>query len=127
MTRQLRHPLIAVAVAIAAVATPFAQGAAAPQGAAPAGRGGPGGPGGRGFAPVQIGPPAPVPPEVAIPRPTPAELEQVNAALKRFIDGDKSSAQPLLKKFEPLMLLQPPRAEHRRHVHADQSAQGAAA
>ena len=46
--------------------------------------------GGRGgFAPVVIGPPAPVPPEVAIPRPTPAELEQVNAALKRFIDGDK--------------------------------------
>ena len=56
-----------------------------------------------------IGPPAPVPPEVAIPRPTPAELDQVNAALKRFIDGDRSAAQPLLKKFEPLMLLQPPR------------------
>jgi len=56
-----------------------------------------------------IGPPAPVPPQVAIPRPTPAELEQVNAALKRFVDGDKSSTQPLLKKFEPLMLLQPPR------------------
>jgi lysophospholipase L1-like esterase len=50
-----------------------------------------------------------VPPEVAIPRPTPTELEQVNAALKRFIDGDKSSTQALLKKFEPLMLLQPPR------------------
>jgi lysophospholipase L1-like esterase len=73
---------------------------------------GPGGPpgGGRGgFAPVVIGPPAPVPPEVAIPRPTPAELEQVNAALKRFIDADQSAAQPLLKKFEPLMLLQKPR------------------
>jgi lysophospholipase L1-like esterase len=66
--------------------------------------------GGRGaFQPVVIGPPAPVPPEVAIPRPTPAELEQVNAALKRFIDTDKSTAQPLLKKFESLMLLQPPR------------------
>jgi lysophospholipase L1-like esterase len=72
----------------------------------------PGGPTGRGrgaFAPVVIGPPAPVPPEVAIPRPTPAELEQVNAALKRFIDSDKSPTQPLLKKFEPLMLLQKPR------------------
>ena len=71
----------------------------------------PGVPGGGrgGFAPVQIGPPAPVPPEVAIPRPTPAELEQTNAALKRLIDADKSSAQPLLKKFESLMLLQPPR------------------
>jgi len=65
--------------------------------------------GGRGgFAPVQIGPPAPVPSEVAILRPTPAELEQANAALKRLIDSDKSSAQPLLKKFESLML-QPPR------------------
>ena len=75
---------------------------------APAGP--PGGPGRGGFAPVVIGPPAPVPPEVAIPRPTPAEQEQVNAALKRFIDGDKSPAQPLLKKFESLMLLQKPRA-----------------
>ena len=65
--------------------------------------------GGRGFAPVQVGPPAPVPPEVAIPRPTQAELEQVNAALRRFIDGDQSAVQPLLKRFEPLMLLQPPR------------------
>jgi (4-O-methyl)-D-glucuronate---lignin esterase len=71
--------------------------------------GGPPGPGRGGFAPVVIGPPAPVPPEVAIPRPTPAELEQVNAALKRFIDSDKSSTQPLLKKFESLMLLQKPR------------------
>jgi lysophospholipase L1-like esterase len=64
---------------------------------------------GRGFAPVQIGPPAPVPSEVAIPRPSPAELEQVNAALKRFIASDTSPVRPLLKKFEPLMLLQPPR------------------
>src|SRR5437764_14091845 len=67
--------------------------------------------GGRGFAPVpvQIGPPAPVPPEVTIPRPTQAELEQVNAALKRMVDNDTSAVQPLLKKFEPLMLLQPAR------------------
>jgi lysophospholipase L1-like esterase len=68
-----------------------------------------GGPGRGGFAPVVIGPPAPVPLEVAIPRPTPTELEQVNAALKRFIDGDRTPTQPLLKKFESLMLLQPPR------------------
>jgi lysophospholipase L1-like esterase len=58
---------------------------------------------------VVIGPLAPVPPEVAIPRPSPAELEQTNAALTRLIDGDRSAAQPLLKKFESLMLLQPPR------------------
>jgi len=50
-----------------------------------------------------------VPAVVAIPRPTPAELEQVNSALKRLIDSDKTAAQPLLKKYESLMLLQPPR------------------
>ena len=71
----------------------------------------PGGVGGgrAGFAPVVIGPPAAVPPQVAIPRPTPAELEQTNAALKRLIDNDKSKDQALLKKFQSLMLLQPPR------------------
>jgi len=69
-----------------------------------------GGRGGVNFAPVVIGLPAPVPSEVAIPRPTQAELEQVNAAMKRFVDSDKSSVQPLLKKFESLMLLQPARA-----------------
>jgi lysophospholipase L1-like esterase len=50
-----------------------------------------------------------VPDAVAIPRPTPAELEQVNAALKQLIASDKSASQPLLKKFESLMMLQPAR------------------
>jgi len=59
--------------------------------------------------PVVIGPPAPVPPEVAIPRPTPDELSQVNAAIRKFVAADKSSSAPLLKRFEPLMLLQKPR------------------
>jgi lysophospholipase L1-like esterase len=59
---------------------------------------------------VVIGPPAPVPPEVAIPRPTPEELTQVNNALKQWVASDKSPAKPLLQKFESLMLLQPPRA-----------------
>ena len=82
--------------------------AQAPVGAPGQAPGGPGG--GRGnFAPVVIGPSAPVPAAVAIPRPTPAELEQTNAALKRLIDSDTSSAQPLLKKFQSLMFLQPPR------------------
>jgi lysophospholipase L1-like esterase len=69
------------------------------------------GPGRGGFvpAPVVIGPPAPVPPEVAIPRPTPAELVQVNDLVKKFIDGDKSPNKPLLKKFESLLMLQPAR------------------
>ena len=75
------------------------------RGAAPAGA--PGGPGaGRGgFAPVVIGPSAPVPDIVAIPRPTGPEIDQVNAAFRKFVDSDKSAAQPLLKKYEPLMLL----------------------
>ena len=59
--------------------------------------------------PVVIGPPAPVPPEVAIPRPTPAELAQVNQEVKSLIDADKSSAQPLLKRFQPLLMLDQPR------------------
>jgi len=75
--------------------------------------GGPGAAGaagrGRGAAPIVIGPSAPVPPEVVIPRPTPAELAEVNAALKKFIDSDASPTRPLLKKFEPVLLLQPAR------------------
>lgn len=69
----------------------------------------PPGPGRGGFAPVQIGPPAPVPPEVAIPRPTEAERAAVNAALARFIETDASPAAPLLKKYESLLVLQPSR------------------
>jgi lysophospholipase L1-like esterase len=67
------------------------------------------GPGRGAAAPVRIGPPAPVPAEVAIPRPTAAELEQVNAAVRTFIESDTSAAKPLLQKFEPLLLLQPAR------------------
>jgi len=62
-----------------------------------------------GFMPIVTGPPAPVPPEVAIPRPTSAELARVNQALKALIDSDQSAAKPLLKKFESQILLQPPR------------------
>jgi lysophospholipase L1-like esterase len=56
-------------------------------------------------APIVIGPSAPVPPEVALPRPTAADVTQVNAAFEKFIATDKSEAQPLLKKYESLMLL----------------------
>jgi hypothetical protein len=66
-------------------------------------------PGRANFAPIVIGPPAPVPPEVAIPRPTPAELDQVNQELHRLIDSDTTSAKSLLKKFESQLMLQPPR------------------
>jgi lysophospholipase L1-like esterase len=66
-------------------------------------------PGRGGFAPIVIGPSAPVPPEVAIQRPTPAELVQVNEELKKLINSDTSPANPLLKKFESLLMLQPTR------------------
>jgi len=81
------------------------------QPAPPAANGGPPQGPGRG-APVVIGPPAPVPPEVAIPRPTPQELAQVNDALKNWVASDKSQVKPLLEKFQPLMMLQPPRANN---------------
>jgi lysophospholipase L1-like esterase len=67
------------------------------------------GPGRGGLTPVVIGPPAPVPPEVAIPRPTPIELAQVNRAVKNWIESDQSPSQPLLAKFQSLLTLDPPR------------------
>jgi lysophospholipase L1-like esterase len=119
LIRTVIFTLVVQAWAIAALAqapapTPqaAAQGPAQGPGRGAAPAGGPAGGGRGGFAPVQIGPPAPVPAEVAIPRPTQTELDQVNAALKRFIEADRSSTQPLLKKFEPLMLLQPARANN---------------
>ena len=60
-------------------------------------------------AAVRIGPPAPVPPEVAIPRPSPQELSQINESLQRFIDTDTSAARPLLKKYESIIMVEPPR------------------
>jgi lysophospholipase L1-like esterase len=62
-----------------------------------------------GFAPVVVGPSAPVPPEVAIPRPTPEELAQVNDAVTKWVASDTSSAKPLLQKYQSLLMLQPPR------------------
>jgi lysophospholipase L1-like esterase len=63
----------------------------------------------RPFVPIQIGPPAPVPPEVAIPRPNPDELRQINSALQKFISTDKSDSSAALKKYESLILVPPPR------------------
>ena len=59
--------------------------------------------------PVRIGPPAPVPPAVAMLRPSAGELTEINTALKRFISSDKSQSAAVLKKYESLILLQPPR------------------
>lgn len=78
----------------------------------PGGPGGPGGQGGRGGAPpapVVIGPSAPVPASVAMLRPNAAEIEQMNDALRRFISTDTSAAKPVLQKYQPILLVQPPR------------------
>jgi len=70
----------------------------------------PAGPG-RGQLPVRpaviIGPPAPVPPEVAMPDAT--EISQINDEMKRLIDADSAPASALLKKYQPLLLLPPRR------------------
>jgi lysophospholipase L1-like esterase len=50
-----------------------------------------------------------VPAEVAMHPPSPAELAQVNHAERKLIEADQSPTKPLMKKFEPLLLLQPPR------------------
>src|SRR5689334_20806927 len=69
------------------------------------------GPGrGRGpIAPVITGPSAPVPPEVAIQRPTPAEVTQINDAMATWISSDQSAAKPLLVRFQPQLMFQAPR------------------
>jgi len=61
------------------------------------------------FVPIPIGPSAFVPPEVAIPHPTPAEVAQINQALTKWIDTDQSADRTLLKKYESLLMLQAPR------------------
>ncbi len=99
MARRLTSVLWRAAIVVALGGALSAQ---APAGQMPGAQGGPGGPP---PAPIVIGPPAPVPPEVAIPRPTAAEVTQVNAAFEKFVDADKSGAQALLKRYEPLMLL----------------------
>lgn len=99
-------------------------GLALAQGPPPAGGPG-GGPGRAALPPVVIGPAAPVPPEVAIPRPTPDELTQVNSAITKFVAADKSAAQPLLQKFQSLMLLQPPRANNAATYTQTQQRMGA--
>ncbi|HVY92156.1 MAG TPA: GDSL-type esterase/lipase family protein [Bryobacteraceae bacterium] len=69
----------------------------------------PRGPGRGAFPPVVIGPSAPVPPEVAMLRPSPADLAAVNQAVTAWIASDQSPNKPLLQKYESLLLLQPPR------------------
>jgi len=53
------------------------------------------------------GPPAPVPPAVAMARPTQAEVDQINADLKKYIET--APDKELLTKFESLLTVQVPR------------------
>jgi lysophospholipase L1-like esterase len=84
---------------------------AQPTGGAPGGARG-GAPGGMrgGGARGQMqppGPPAPVPVEVAIPRPSADEVAKMNAALKQFIET--SAEKEMLKKYASLLTVQVPR------------------
>ncbi len=98
MTRVLKNA--AVFLTLAGYA--FAQGQPPAAAAPPA-------PGRGAIGPVVIGPSAPVPPEVAIPRPTADEMAQVNHEVMALIESDHSPSAPLLKKFESLLMLRPPR------------------
>jgi lysophospholipase L1-like esterase len=80
------------------------------RGAMQGGRGGMMGGMGFGRGPAApVGPPSPVPPELAIPRPTSEEVEKINAELKKFIDTNNSAVKDLLKKYASLMTVQVPR------------------
>jgi hypothetical protein len=63
-----------------------------PAQAPPAVPGAPQGLGRGGQTPVVTGPSAPVPPEVAIPRPTPEEVARVNDEMTKWIASNTSSA-----------------------------------
>src|ERR1041385_3483042 len=75
----------------------------------------PGGPGRGGFGrggfnrgpQVPPGPPAPVPPEVTMLRPSSNEVARMNAALKKFVES--SPEKELLQKYESLVTVQVPR------------------
>ncbi len=83
-------------------------GAGAGRGGGPGGFGGARGGGARGPLP-QAGPPAPVPAEVAIPRPSAEELSKMNADVKGFIDSGASPDKDLLQKYSALFAAQLPR------------------
>ena len=96
---------VILTTALASVVNAQAQAPAA----APGGQGARGGGARGGGPPVPPGPPQPVPPEVAIQRPTAAEVAQMNAELTRMINANTSAAKPLLDKYRALTTLQVPR------------------
>jgi lysophospholipase L1-like esterase len=52
---------------------------------------------------------APVPPEVAIARPTPAEIEQAQQSLKKFLETVDPDTKAILEKYPDLVAVRPPR------------------
>jgi len=111
MKKQFILPLVTCVIFGAAIVTEVhaqtAPGNANPAGGQPPGRGGFGRGGfGRGMQ-VPPGPPAPVPAEVAIPRPSSDELAKINDDLKKFIA--QSPDKSLKKKYESLITVQLPR------------------
>src|SRR5262245_55575582 len=86
--------VLASAVAVHAQSRPT--GAGAPTTGAT--QGAPGGLGRGQFVPP--GPPAPVPPQVTMLRPTIDEVNRINSALKQSIENNPSADKDLLKKYE---------------------------
>lgn len=52
---------------------------------------------------------APVPPEVAIPRPSVQEIEYAEQSLKRFLDSADATTKELVEKYPGLIEVRPPR------------------
>ena len=55
------------------------------------------------------GPPAPVPAQVTMLRPTQEEVDKINAELTRFIETNTSANKDLLKKYASMMFVEVPR------------------
>jgi len=62
----------------------------------------------RGGPQPPAGPPAPVPPEVAIARPSAAELESVQASLKKFVESADPATKAILDKYPDLIAVRAP-------------------
>jgi lysophospholipase L1-like esterase len=107
MNKRTLQNLLVCAI-LSAAATYFVQAQPGPGGAPGGGFGRGGMPGMFGRGPqTPPGPPAPVPPEVAMARPTQAEVDKINAELKKLVE--MSSEKALLKKYESLLTVQVPR------------------
>lgn len=57
----------------------------------------------------QASQPAPVPAEVAIPRPSEAEIEQARQSLKKYLETVDPSTKAILEKYPDLIAVRPPR------------------